>query len=267
MSPAVNSCSTPGVAAGEPESGPLPKAETGSADTRGGRKEKGRKILILDDDPEVLDIYKKIVSRLASRPQVHLADSSTRALEMLDSEPFEVFVTDLRMPKIDGLQVLLSARRRQPNLKTVVLTGVANQQYRARAYEAGVDLFMEKPTTPAEVRIFGECLESLLVKADKDDEGFRGIQSKSLMDLVQIECLSQNSCVLKITSGALEGRVWIASGNVIDAEAEGRRGEEAFRFIFGWKTGNFELMPGDRNGNGRFLRMRESAAGWREDSG
>jgi hypothetical protein len=84
----------------------------------------------------------------------------------------------------------------------------------------------------------------LLLKGAKE-RGFRGIQSKSLMDLVQIECLSLNSTTLKITSGALEGRVWIVKGNVIDAEAMGMRGEAAFRFIFGWKTGNFEAMPGD----------------------
>jgi len=222
--------------------GPAPEAEPKTAGARTWRDEKT--VLILDDDPEVLELYKKIIGRLPSHPQVRLAESATQALALLESEPFELFITDLRMPKIDGFQVLLSARRRLPDLKTVVMTGAESQQYRARAYESGIDLFIEKPTTPAEIRIFSECVEALLQKGEKD-RGFRGIQSKSLMDLVQIECLSQNSSTLKITSGALEGRVWIVNGNVIDAEAMGMRGEEAFKFIFGWKTGNFESMPGD----------------------
>jgi CheY-like chemotaxis protein len=203
-----------------------------------------RKVLILDDDMEVLDLYKKIIMRLPSRPQVQVANSATQALALLEAEPFELFITDLRMPKIDGFQVLLSARQRWPDLKTVVMTGVGNQQYRELAYDSGIDLYTEKPTTPAEIRIFSECMEGLLLKGEKE-RGFRGIQNKSLMDLVQIECLSLNSTTLKITSGALEGRVWIVKGNVIDAEAMGMRGEAAFRFIFGWKTGNFESMPGD----------------------
>ena len=244
MADAANSCPPPEAA--DPKSagyGPLPEAETRESGASKWRE--GRKVLILDDDAEVLELLKKIVSRLPSRPQVRLADSATRALELLESEPFELLITDLRMPKIDGFQVLLSARRRLPDLKTVVLTGVADQQYRTRAYEAGIDLFMEKPTTQAEIRIFGECVEALLLKGENEEKGFRGIQSKSLMDLVQIECLSQKSSVLKITSGVLEGRVWIVNGNIIDAEADGRRGEEAFRYLFEWKTGNFELMPGD----------------------
>lgn len=126
------------------------------------------------------------------------------------------------------------------------MTAAGSEQYRARAYESGIDLFTEKPTTPAEIRIFSECVEALLLKGEKD-RGFRGIQSKSLMDLVQIECLSQNSSLLKITSGSLEGRVWIVNGDVVDAETQGMRGEEAFKYIFGWKTGNFESMPGNPN--------------------
>jgi DNA-binding NtrC family response regulator len=126
-----------------------------------------RKVLILDDDMEVLDLYKKIIMRLPSRPQVQVANSATQALALLEAEPFELFITDLRMPKIDGFQVLLSARQRWPDLKTVVMTGVGNQQYRELAYDSGIDLYTEKPTTPAEIRIFSECMEGLLLKGER----------------------------------------------------------------------------------------------------
>ena len=216
-----------------------------------------RKVLILDDDREFLDLYKKIIGRLPCRPDVQVADTGARALVLLDAEPFELFITDLRMPKIDGFQVLLSARRRFPDLKLVVITGAGNEQYRARAYASGIDLYTEKPTTPAEIRIFGECVEALLLKGEKDG-GFRGIQSKSLMDLVQIECLSRNSSLLRITRGSLEGRIWILNGNVIDAEAGGMRGEEAFKHVFAWKTGNFELLPGDPDRERTIFNSHES---------
>ena len=68
-------------------------------------------------------------------------------------------------------------------------TSVADEQYRSRAYAMGVDLFWEKPNTPEEIKMFQDCIASL---AGRDTQnGFRGIQSKSLMDIVQIECLSQ----------------------------------------------------------------------------
>jgi DNA-binding response OmpR family regulator len=256
MPATANSCPPPNAAVpqqAQRDPVPGPDARAAAAAGRPGL----RKILILDDDTNILELYKKIITRLPSHPQVTLADNATKALSLLESEPFELFITDLKMPKIDGFQVLLSARRRWPDLKTVVMTGAGNQQYRELAYDSGIDLYTEKPTTPAEIRIFGECIEGLLMKAEKDS-GFRGLQNKSLMDLVQIECLSQNSTTLKITSGALEGRVWIVKGHVIDAEAMGMEGEEAFRFIFSWKTGNFEAMPGDLNRTRTIFNSYES---------
>jgi DNA-binding response OmpR family regulator/predicted regulator of Ras-like GTPase activity (Roadblock/LC7/MglB family) len=200
--------------------------------------------LILDDDQEFLDTYGRILARLPSRPEVRVANCATRAFALLETEPFALLITDLRMPKIDGFQVLMGARRRFPTLKTVAITGLGDQQYRARAYASGIDLYTEKPTTPTEIRLFAECVDALLTQGSTE-EGFRGVQSKSLMDLIQIECLSQNSRTLRITRGSLEGRVWIDEGNVIDAELQDLHGEEAFRQIFGWKTGNFEILPGD----------------------
>jgi hypothetical protein len=75
--------------------------------------------------------------------------------------------------------------------------------------------------------------------------GFRGVQSKSLVDLIQLECLSQNSTTLKITNGAQTGLIWIQGGELIDAEANDLKGEAAFCAILGWKAGSFELLPGD----------------------
>ena len=47
------------------------------------------------------------------------------------------------------------------------------------------------------------------------------MQSKSLVDIIQLECLSQSSVLLKINTGAVEGKIWIQNGEVIDAEALG----------------------------------------------
>jgi hypothetical protein len=63
------------------------------------------------------------------------------------------------------------------------------------------------------------------------------------MDIVQLECISQSSSVLRITNGPLTGRIWINSGELIDAETDGFRGEDAFRRILSWKAGSFESLP------------------------
>ena len=199
------------------------------------------KILVLDDDADWLELCREIFAQLPSRPDVRTATSSSRALAMLESEPFRLLICDLKMPRMDGLQVLSVVRRRFPQLRTVVLSGLEDEEFRSRAYALGVDLFWLKTDMQRNSKMFVECLESLLGR--DDDGGFRGVQSKSLMDIIQMECLSRNSTVLRITRGPLVSKLWLQDGELIDAEAEGARGEVAFRRILAWKSGTFENLP------------------------
>src|SRR3954470_92940 len=134
------------------------------------------KILLLDDEQDLLDLYKEVLLQLPSQPEIHLANSGARAIALLESEPFTLLISDLRMPKMDGLQVLSIVRRKFPDLRVVVMTSVADEQYRSRAYAMGVDLFWEKPNNPEEIKMFQDCIASL---AGRDTQnGFRGVQSK-----------------------------------------------------------------------------------------
>jgi len=205
--------------------------------------ESHHKILLLDDDPDLLDLYKAILSKLPSQPVVQTATSGARGLALLAAQPFRLLICDLKMPKMDGLQVLSIVRRRYPELRTVVMTGVQDEEFRSRAYALGVDLFWLKPETQQNLQMFLECIESLMGR--DADTGFRGVQSKSLMDIVQMECLSQSSAVLRVTRGSLVGKIWIHYGELIDAEADGALGEAAFRRILEWKSGTFETLPAE----------------------
>jgi hypothetical protein len=62
---------------------------------------------------------------------------------------------------------------------------------------------------------------------------------------IQLECISQSSTVLRITNGPFTGRIWVNTGDVVDAETEELRGEDAFHMILRWKAGNFEFLPAE----------------------
>ncbi len=153
------------------------------------------KILVLDDDADWLELSREMLSQLPSKPEVRTANSGKRALAMLDAEPFRLLICDLKMPRIDGLQVLAIVRRRFPELRTVVLSGLEDEDFRSRAYALGVDMFWLKTEMQANMQMYLDCLESLLGR--DQDGGFRGIQSKSLMDIIQMECLARSSTVLR----------------------------------------------------------------------
>jgi CheY-like chemotaxis protein len=145
---------------------------------------------------------------------------------------------------MDGLQLLTIVRKRWPTLRTVVMSALNDEQFKDRAYAMGIDQYLEKPRTGKEINYFCDCIEALLNKGGAAG-GFRGVQSKSLMDIIQLECLSQSSSVLKIIAGPVEGRIWIDNGEVTDAVAANATGEEAFRIIASWRGGNFEILPAE----------------------
>jgi CheY-like chemotaxis protein len=201
------------------------------------------RILLVDDDPDLLEMYRDLLGQLPSGPEIHTATSGARAMALLEAEAFRLMVCDLKMPRMDGLQVLSIVRRTHPQLRTVALTSVLDEEFRSRAYALGVDLFWQKPASEEEIRMFLECLESLL--GPETEGGFRGIQSKSLVDIIQLECLSQGSLVLRITNGKLTGKIWIQEGQLIDAETDGQNGEGAFHQILSWQAGHFETLPAE----------------------
>jgi len=198
---------------------------------------------------------------LSCLPDVRAASTGARALAMLESEQFHLLIVDLNMPKMDGLQVLSIARRKYPELRLVILTAIREEQFRTRAYAMGVDQYWIKPESDQEMGLFMESIESLLSREAKG--GFRGVQSKSLWDIVQLECLSQSSTVLKITNGMAEGKIWIQNGEVIHAEAPSLTAEPAFQRILTWKTGSFEKLPADMTHSEDLLRPTRACSSTR----
>jgi DNA-binding response OmpR family regulator len=201
------------------------------------------KILLVDDDQDFLEVYREILQRLPSAPEIFTAPTGTRALALLDSQPFDMMVVDLHMPRMDGLQVLSVARRKHPLLRIVVLTAVRDEEFRLRAYSMGVDQFWLKPETEREIQMLMDSIEALWRR--NNGAGFRGVQSKSLVDILQLESLAQTSGLLRITNGSLEGRIWMHNGAVVDAEAQELQSEAALRRILSWKGGSFEMLPPD----------------------
>ena len=71
------------------------------------------------------------------------------------------------------------------------------------------------------------------------------MQSKTLVDIIQLECLTQSSVILRVTSAAGEGKLWIQKGEIVDAATGDLSGKEAFLEMLSWKAGNFEIVSSD----------------------
>jgi len=87
-----------------------------------------KRILFVDDEPNVLQGLQRMLRPLRSEWDIAFASGGPEALQKLASEPFDVVVSDMRMPGMDGAQLLSEVRRLYPQTVRIVLSGHSNQE-------------------------------------------------------------------------------------------------------------------------------------------
>lgn len=109
------------------------------------------RVLVVDDDSAVRDTLAEILE--LSRLDIDTAADGSAAMECLRARPYDLLVTDLRMPGVDGMQVVAEAKRLRPRIKTVIVTGFPSQSSAIDAVNLGVDGYLTKPFLPMDVLI------------------------------------------------------------------------------------------------------------------
>jgi putative two-component system response regulator len=108
-----------------------------------------RRVLVVDDDNSVLYIISKILSR--HQYQVSAAPSAEIALEMVVKQNFDLIISDIAMPGMNGLEFLEALKRLDPLITSIVITGSGTALMALRAMRSGAQGFIPKPFTETEL--------------------------------------------------------------------------------------------------------------------
>jgi DNA-binding NtrC family response regulator len=106
-------------------------------------------ILIVDDEDVVRRSFERTLS--AARHHVKAASGWTQAATLMQGEPFDVVLLDLRMPEVDGISVLEAIKARWPDSEVIVITGYPTLESAKRAMTLGAYDYLTKPVGPDEV--------------------------------------------------------------------------------------------------------------------
>lgn len=109
-------------------------------------------LLLVDDDEMVLSVLYDLLAREEQHRISTAADPRT-ALELIQSEPFDLLITDYRMPEMTGLDLIREARRIYPDMIGILVTGFVWPDAAAEAAKAGAYDLMLKPLNIGEVRV------------------------------------------------------------------------------------------------------------------
>jgi YesN/AraC family two-component response regulator len=112
----------------------------------GNQNRKRLRVLIADDSAAIRDSLSSLISRLPDVEIVGLARTGVEAYELIQSLNPDVVTLDIRMPEMSGINVLEAIKKKQLETTIIVLTGLAEIEYRRKCTELGAKFFFNKST-------------------------------------------------------------------------------------------------------------------------
>lgn len=121
------------------------------------------RILIVDDEEKFTEILGQRLSR--KNYLVETANSGSLALKIIESKEFDAAIFDIKMNGMDGLELLVKAKKVQPNIEVIMLTGYADVDTAIKAMKNGAYDYLIKPIKPVELElILDKALEKKKLK-------------------------------------------------------------------------------------------------------
>lgn len=178
------------------------------------------KVLIAEDNPVLTKILKSGMRKHADTFEVVMAKDGEEAIEHLKSEAFDLLVTDLQMPKVDGLGLLAYMNEHHPEIPCIVMTAHGTPQMRQQLPRDVLD-FIEKPF---EIDQLVRTMRPVLAK-DTPGGALKGISTANFLQLIEME---QKTCLFEVESpNEKKGYFYFEEGVLFDAVFGDLRGYDA----------------------------------------
>jgi excisionase family DNA binding protein len=124
-------------------------ARTAAAPARPAAAPARPRILVVDDEASIRELLEKTLAM--SDYDVDTAPDGRTALERMRLYPYDLLITDLRMPGMDGLTVIREAKRYKADLPVLVITGYSTESSAIEAANLGVNGYLTKPFRVSQV--------------------------------------------------------------------------------------------------------------------
>jgi len=187
------------------------------------------KILIVDDDPAFLRLLEKDLEEYAGFFSVITAGNGEDALKVLSGADISLVICDLRMPGMDGFELIGRIIKQYPDIPVMAMTAHDRPKTRDVVFKTGAVDYITKP-------IDGAGLSGRIIKILKKRSEGGSLRKVSLETYLQLVEMEEQTCTLHIThpSGSKSGVLFFREGRLMEARIGSRRGVDAAYEILSW---------------------------------
>jgi CheY-like chemotaxis protein len=212
-----------------------------------------KKVLIADDDPMMTQNLKEALTRYNGSFLVLTAKDGLEAVDRLRDHAVSLVVTDLRMPRMDGLSLLAHVMGHYPEIPVIVMTGFSTQALARAAQEGGAVGYLSKPFRVRDLA--GKILATL--RNETDGGTLHNISSGIFLQLLEME---ERSCTIRVVSkpSGRQGVLFFNRGELLDARVNDLRGEEAACEILSWEEVSLSIQNVCRQKEKRIQRSLQA---------
>jgi CheY-like chemotaxis protein len=162
-----------------------------------------------------------------------IANDGREALQLLKQNRVDLVISDIRMPDINGLDLLVRVKKEYPETKVIIMTAYGSSDVQREANQRGSLFYIEKPFEISDIR-------KIIIDLIGRKKGFQGrMVGLQLTDIIQMNCLSRLTTALIVTQDRDKGVIYFNEGEVVHAECGSQKGTEAFYRILSWQEGEF----------------------------
>jgi len=185
-------------------------------------------ILVVDNDQVMLRTLTSLLQSQGGFLNVLTAESGGQALGIMRKMPIRIVITAIRVPELDGFELVARLAREYPATRVIVMISEATPLLRARIkqFPSAVYLDHSQDLSMLTHRVFTEL---------QIDYGGR-VRGINLSSFLQMMSLENRTCTLKVTSKDQAGYLWLEQGELIAARSSQTSGKEAALQILAWRN-------------------------------
>ena len=128
-----------------------------------------KRVLIVDDEEKVVFFLRESLEELGQDCTIGTAGSAEEALEKIDTNPYDLVISDLRMPGLDGLQLLERVKETHPNTRFILMTAYGSDEVETRAHNLKAFDYITKPFHVSDLlKVARHALTEMATDADSD---------------------------------------------------------------------------------------------------